>query len=98
MTRDEMNAMGDERSETPLIRASWPTPSCGWPVAIASVPYSGAAGPTSGVPGSWLEGSNCQRFVSGVLALYGLLCPPLRSSNLWDDHRSTTVVEHPEPL
>ncbi len=57
-----------------------------------------SAGPDGDTPPSWLDGSNCQRFAYGVLALFGLACPPLRSSDLWDYQGATTVVQDPEPL
>jgi hypothetical protein len=57
-----------------------------------------SAGPGSNTPPSWLDGSNCQRFAYGVLALFGLACPPLWSSELWDDRAATAVVQDPEPL
>jgi hypothetical protein len=45
-----------------------------------------------------LEGSNCQRFAYGVLALFGIDCPSLRSSELWDDRAGSIVVDLPQPL
>jgi hypothetical protein len=57
-----------------------------------------SAGPGCDRPASWLDGSNCQRFAYGVLALFGLACPPLRSSDLWDDQSSTAVARDPRPL
>lgn len=42
--------------------------------------------------------ADCQRFAYAVLALFGLACPPLRSSDLWDDRTATAVVRNPEPL
>jgi hypothetical protein len=45
-----------------------------------------------------LEGSNCQRFAYGVLTLFGLECPSLRSSELWEDTVGTFVVDLPQPL
>lgn len=50
------------------------------------------------MPSSWLDGSNCQRYAYGVLSLFGSLCPPLRSSDLWADHDATIAVGQPEPL
>jgi len=70
----------------------------GWPINIAKVPFILSAGPSSDSPASWLEGSNCQRFAYGVLSLFNLICPPLRSSNLWEEDVVTTVVSEPEPL
>lgn len=45
-----------------------------------------------------MEGSNCQRFAYGVLALFRLECPSLRSSELWEDSVRTFVVDLPQPL
>jgi hypothetical protein len=45
-----------------------------------------------------LEGSNCQCFAYGVLALFRLACPSLRSSELWEDTVGTFVVDLPQPL
>jgi len=81
-----------------MINSEWPTPRGGWPATIETVPYILSAGPTATTPSSWLEGSNCQRFAYGVLALFELECPPLRSSNLWEDGESTTLVDEPQPL
>jgi hypothetical protein len=76
----------------------WPRPPGGWPPRLWQVPYLLSAGPDSDAPASWLDGSNCQRFAYGVLALFGRACPPLRSSDLWEDRSATAVVQHPEPL
>ena len=81
-----------------VIRDSWSTPPEGWPVGLWSVPYLASAVPGSGTPLSWLEGSNCQRFAYGVLTLFGLKCPSLRSSELWEDTVGTVVVDPPQPL
>ncbi|HEY5267076.1 MAG TPA: hypothetical protein VIJ40_09705 [Acidimicrobiales bacterium] len=77
---------------------SWPRPLDGWPEKVWSVPYSLLASPTSDAPESWLDGSNCQRFAYGVLRLFDLDCPPLRSSNLWEEEMYTGIVNRPEPL
>lgn len=81
-----------------MIESSWPMPRRGWPKDIEVIPYVLSAGPTTTTPSSWMEGSNCQRFAYGVLALFDLECPPLRSSNLWEDTESTTLVDNPQPL
>jgi hypothetical protein len=77
---------------------SWSRPLGEWPVNVWSVPYELLAGPSGGGPESWLDGSNCQRFAYGVLNLFGLNCPPLRSSNLWEEESVTKVVDRPTPL
>jgi hypothetical protein len=76
----------------------WRAPLSGWPEGIADVPFVLSAGPEANSPLSWLDGSNCQRFAYGVLDLYGMKCPPLRSSNLWEDDTATSVVFAPEFL
>lgn len=76
----------------------WTPPQGGWPSRLFEVPYIASAGPDSTQPPSWLSGSNCQRFAYGLLALFGRPCPPLRSSELWEDRDSTFIVEQPEPL
>ena len=45
-----------------------------------------------------MDGSNCQRFAYGVLGLFGLKCPPFRSSDLWEDNTDTRTVPLPRPL
>lgn len=77
---------------------SWPLPPGGWPPGTWAVPYVASAAPGAVGPGQWLEGANCQRFAYGVLGLFGLSCPPLRSSDLWEDSAATVVVERPGPL
>ncbi len=77
---------------------AWPRPSGGWPPGTWRVPYRGSAAPGSDVPPSWLAGSNCQRFAYGVLALFGVACPPLRSSDLWADRAATVTASEPQPL
>lgn len=76
----------------------WPKPLSEWPEGIWSMPYESTAGPSDEVSSSWLLASNCQRFAYGVLSLFGRDCPPLRSSNLWDDVESTMEVTEPVPL
>jgi hypothetical protein len=48
--------------------------------------------------GLWPERANCQLFAYGVLGLFGLACPPLPSSELWEDTEAAIVAELPEPL
>lgn len=77
---------------------AWPIPKSGWPPGLWAVPYQSTAIPTDDASTSWLDGSNCQRFAYGVLALFELACPPLRSSELWEDVEATKTVEDPGPL
>ena len=77
---------------------SWPLLPGGWPPGTWAVPYVASAGPGAVGPGQWLQGANCQVFAYGILELFGLSCPPLRSSNLWEESVATIAVERPEPL
>jgi hypothetical protein len=90
--------MSEKRAEIHFDKLNWPTPPTGWPENIENVPYNHSAGPLADSPASWLEGSNCQRFAYGVADLFDLWCPPLRSSNLWEEDQLTIVVNEPEPL
>lgn len=38
------------------------------------------------------RGANCQRYAYAVLGHFGIDMPPLRSSDLWDDRVSTSLV------
>jgi hypothetical protein len=58
-----------------MPRAAWAEPDSGWPPGLWQVPYLSSATPGSNAPSSWLQGSNCQRFAYGLLALFGLACP-----------------------
>jgi hypothetical protein len=77
---------------------SWAEPDSGWPPGLWQVPNRSSATPGTNAPSSWLQGSNCQRFAYGLLALFGLACPPLRSSELRDDRGATATVSQPHPL
>lgn len=48
------------------------------------------------IPGSELSifehGANCQLFAYHLLAHFGKVIPPLRSSDLWEDTQSTIVI------
>lgn len=77
---------------------AWPRPEGGRPGGLFEVPYDSGAGPTSTEPASWLDGANCQRFGYGVLALFGLVCPPLRSFELWAEASETVPIDPPAPL
>jgi hypothetical protein len=73
-------------------------PVNGWPDKVWSVPYLSSAIPGSNTPTSWMDGSNCQRFAYGVLALFGLTTPMLRSAELWSERSLTQRVVTPMPL
>ena len=77
---------------------TWTAPPGGWPTGLWEVPYLGSAIPGAVEPASWLEGSNCQRFSYGLLSLFGVHCPPFRSSELWGDTEATKAVGSPQPL
>ncbi|MCX5661298.1 MAG: NlpC/P60 family protein [Planctomycetota bacterium] len=44
------------------------------------------------------DGANCQRFAYAFLAHHGIVLPPFRSSDLWDDRGETSVATTFEPL
>ncbi|MET9319401.1 hydrolase [Streptomyces sp. NPDC003038] len=71
------------------------------PDALWDVTYDGSRHPGSPAvsrrPGI-AHGANCQLFAYEVLHCFGLLLPPLRSSDLWNDTRHTTRVEAPRSL
>ncbi|MET7360068.1 hydrolase [Streptomyces sp. NPDC005562] len=71
------------------------------PADFWTVPYAGARHPGAAAvtarPGL-AAGANCQLFAYGVLGHFGLVPPPLRSSELWDDTEATVRVPVPEPL
>ncbi len=97
-TCDNVIVMTPRPIETSLINSSWPLPDGGWPENIAMVPYEYSAAPAASDPPSWLDGSNCQRFAYGVLALFGIIFPPLHSSDLWEECEVTEVTLTPKPL
>ncbi|WP_069884287.1 hydrolase [Streptomyces luteocolor] len=67
-----------------------------WTVRYDGSRFPGAATVTDR-PGL-AAGANCQLFAYEVLRHFGLAPEPLRSSDLWNDTRSTTRVTAPEPL
>ncbi|MGV2919565.1 hydrolase [Streptomyces alfalfae] len=71
------------------------------PADFWTVPYAGARFPGAKAvaerPGL-AAGANCQLFAYAVLEHFGLAPAPLRSSELWDDTRTTVRVGAPEPL
>lgn len=65
-----------------------------WRVPYNAQRYPGAPG-TTGLDG----GANCQLFAYELLRVFGLVLPPFRSSDLWEDTNHTIVVGAPfEPL
>jgi hypothetical protein len=90
--------MLEENARIDFDSMDWLSPPSGWPINMTDVPFVLSAGPNADSPSSWLEGSNCQRFAYGVLALFGLNCPPVRSSNLWQEDELTSVVSEPRFL
>ena len=45
-----------------------------------------------------MDGSNCQRFGYGVLGLFHLRVPPLRSLELWAEQQACATVVRPQAL
>ncbi|UYO00710.1 MAG: hypothetical protein KIT02_05715 [Devosia sp.] len=41
------------------------------------------------------RGANCQRYAYAVLAYFGIVLPPMRSSDLWEDTTFTSYVTGP---
>ncbi len=66
------------------------------PADMLTVPYAGSRFPGSRAvadrPGL-AAGANCQLFAYEVLRHFGFAVPALRSSELWDDTRTTVRVE-----
>lgn len=71
------------------------------PAPFRTVRYVGARFPGSAAvrarPGIG-AGTNCQLFAYAVLARFGLVVPPVRSSELWADTDVTVRVAAPQPL
>ncbi|MEE1827049.1 hydrolase [Streptomyces sp. BE20] len=78
-----------------------PQPALTLPQLLWDVPYVGARHPGSPAvaerPGL-AAGANCQLYAYAVLAHFGRVVPPLRSSDLWEDRDATRRVSTPRPL
>ena len=77
-----------------MLGDGWPQPAGGWPEWLWTVPYVGAHHPAATPMPTIVNGANCQRYAYAVLALFDLAVPPLRSSELWEDHAVTLPVAH----
>lgn len=60
-------------------------PRSGWPSWATDAPYVAAAFPGAVRSARPEDGANCQVYAYAVLALFGRMVPPHRSSELWDD-------------
>lgn len=60
------------------------------PLRFFEVPYVAAQIPAGDY--GLGRGANCQRYAYAVLAHFDIVLPPLRSSDLWDDRVSTSLV------
>lgn len=60
------------------------------PLRFLEVPYVGTQIPAGDY--GLGRGANCQRYAYAVLSHFGINLPPLRSSDLWDDRTSTSLV------
>lgn len=72
---------------------SWGEPATGWPDWLGTVPYVGSAHPLADAPGPIEAGANCQRYAYAVLALYEIMVPGVRSSELWTHARIRQVSD-----
>ncbi|MGN6206413.1 hydrolase [Humibacter sp.] len=70
-------------------------PRSGWPSWARDAPYATAVFPDAVRSARPEDGANCQVYAYAVLALFGRMVPPHRSSELWDD-RSFAHVEPDE--
>ncbi|HEU0030458.1 MAG TPA: NlpC/P60 family protein [Kofleriaceae bacterium] len=68
------------------------------PERFLDVAYVGARVPGVGDPDDLAAGANCQVFAYALLRHHGLVLPPFRSSELWDDDTYTARVTEFEPL
>ena len=66
------------------------------PPQFRTVPYEGSRIPDG--DNDLAAGANCQRFAYAVLAQFGIVLPPWRSSELWADTELTQRVTDFEPL
>ena len=67
------------------------------PDHLLNIPYNGQHYP-SAVALTLSDGANCQVFAYELLKFHGLELPPLRSSDLWEDHLFTIEVQDFVPL
>lgn len=68
------------------------------PPELVSVHYNAEVYPGAPQASGLKDGANCQVFAYAVLAQFGIFLPPLRSSELWDDDRYTSLASTLKPL
>ena len=68
------------------------------PEGFLDIPYVGRRHPGAPDDGDLRAGANCQRFAYALLAHFGRVVPPLRSSDLWEDTTHTRRVQTLQPL
>jgi NlpC/P60 family len=68
------------------------------PDSLLNVSYDGAKYPGARGGGGVRDGANCQRFAYAILRHFGREVPNLRSSELWEDTKSTTVAKRLRPF
>lgn len=68
------------------------------PARFLQVAYNGAIYPGVAHPDDLSTGADCQVFAYAILAHFGILLPPLRSSELWADTTYTSFADVPQPL
>ena len=75
------------------------------PKHLTTIRYNGAhypgarySGSVSGADADLSAGANCQLFAYALLRHFGLVVPPLRSSELWADTHRTEHVCNLKPL
>lgn len=68
------------------------------PMQFLGVPYNAAIHPGVAHPADLSTGANCQVFAYALLAYFGIILPPLRSSELWADTEHSRQVTDFQPL
>jgi murein DD-endopeptidase / murein LD-carboxypeptidase len=68
------------------------------PAELLSAHYNAEVYPGAPKADGLKDGANCQVFAYAVLAHFGIVLPPLRSRELWNDSRYTSIARSLEPL
>ncbi len=63
-----------------------------------NITYEGDRHPQSAEFDFGNKGANCQLYAYALLKHFGVIVPPFRSSQLWEDKKHTKVVYDLEPL